>query len=134
MSLNDRYNKYPNYNERSGREGTHYSHERRTEINFTPQPEELLSTYIARTAQAIQQLDDKAWKQHVEGNREWFCHRNLMGCFICQHTQFLYILRNSFKALGNTVDLTQYHFVFDQETGNETNHPRWTIKPTNTPT
>jgi len=100
--------------------------EKQDEINYTPTEGEILHTFIMRTARAIEQLDAKAWKQHVEGNRMWFCHKNAMGCFICQHTQFLHILRSAFKDLAEIHSLSDYKFQLIQQ---EDSNPRWGIVP-----
>ncbi len=119
----DKYNykAMPNEIDRSGQ---YHTKEVRSEINFIPTDNEILSTYIARIILAIEQLDRKAWSQHVEGNKVWFCHRNIMGCFICQHTQFLFILRNAFKDLGELHTLSDYKFKLIQQ---EEEQPRWGI-------
>ncbi len=126
----DKFNIIQQHEEEKGREGQYAIKGQRTEINFIPSEGEILHTFIMRTAKAIEQLDSKAYQQHVEGNRMWFCHKNTMGCFICQHTQFLYILRNSFKALSEHHSLSDYKFKFGDKDQMETNnHPNWTIVP-----
>ncbi len=111
LSNQDRFNVLQTHYETEGKAGQYYDKTKRVEINFIPTEGELLSTYVARIIQSIEQLDAKAWNQHVEGNRIWFCHKNVMGCFICQHSQLLYILRNSLKDLGELTPLSQYYYT-----------------------
>ncbi len=126
----DRFNIIQEYEEQKGKAGQYFTKSERLEINFIPSEGEILHTYIMRIAKAVEQLDKKAWNQHVEGNRMWFCHKNVMGCFICQHTQIIYILRNSFKALSDLHSLSDYKFHFTgDEVPSTNNHPSWTIIP-----
>ncbi len=124
ISNQDRFNVLQTHYETEGRSGQYHDKTKRVEINFIPTKDELLSTYVARIIQAIEQLEAKAWNQHVEGNKIWFCHKNVMGCFICQELQLLYILRNGFKDLAELTPLSVYKYVI-QSHGKQ--HPRWTV-------
>ncbi len=63
------------------------------QIDLAPNSKESLSTYLQRIQIYEKIARDKNWNTHVDNPyKTWHQHKNPMGCFMCQDTQFIRVL------------------------------------------
>ncbi len=62
-------------------------------INLAPTTEETLAQYLQRIKIYQKISRDTNWNTHVDNPyKTWHTHKNPMGCFMCQDTQFIGVL------------------------------------------
>ncbi len=62
-------------------------------IELAPTSKESLQQYIFRIKIYQKIQSDKEWSTHVDNPyKTWHCHKNPMGCFICDGTKFISVL------------------------------------------
>ncbi len=72
-------------------------------INLAPTDKESLKQYLFRIKIYQKIASDKEWATHVDNPyKTWHCHKNPMGCFICQQTQFISVLVQVIEYLDTT--------------------------------
>jgi len=70
-----------------------FAHIINAKIELAPTDKESLKQYLFRIKIYQKIAADKEWATHVDNPyKTWHCHKNPMGCFICQQTQFISVL------------------------------------------
>ncbi len=63
-------------------------------IDFAPRKQETWAQYSDRVSIYAKINATKNYKTHIDGPRKaWYTHRNPMGCFMCEDTNLIAILR-----------------------------------------
>ncbi len=63
------------------------------QIDLAPTSDEKLEQYLQRIKIYEKIARDKNWNTHVDNPyKTWHQHKNPMGCFMCQDTQFIRVL------------------------------------------
>ncbi len=72
------------------------------QLDFAPQENETLGTYLNRLTIYEKIARDKNWNTHVDNPyKTWHQHKNPMGCFMCQDTQFIRVLVQVLQVIND---------------------------------
>ncbi len=85
--------------------------ERKIMEELHPINNELLITFIERTAKAEEKLTEYALNHHVYGtSKTWSCHTTSRYCFICVMSQFIDVNRALYESLQEIIpNLSEVH-------------------------
>ncbi len=88
------YNERDRYSSLEANKPTYaFAHIINAKIELAPTDKESLKQYLFRIKIYQKIAADKEWATHVDNPyKTWHCHKNPMGCFICQQTQFISVL------------------------------------------
>ncbi len=102
--LKDRYNTNDKQIDKSN-----YKKIVNADIALAPSSEESLKQYVERIRIYQKIASDKNWNTHVDNPyKTWHVHKNPMGCFICQDSQFISVLVQVLEYLDRTIPDQQF--------------------------
>ncbi len=73
-----------------------------SQSDITPTAGESLAQYLQRITIYEKIARDKNWNTHVDNPyKTWHQHKNPMGCFMCQDTQFIRVLVQVLQVISD---------------------------------
>ncbi len=113
----EKYQHYQNYQETNNDQYAETSRinrgsdEEKFMEEFNPVQDELLSTYISRTAIATEKLIEHSMFKHIYGGRKpWPSHTSTRYCPVCTLCQFVNTLRATLISLSEIQDISLLKF------------------------
>jgi len=79
------------------------------QLSLAPSSAESLETYLTRIQIYEQIAREKNWNTHVDNPyKTWHQHKNPMGCFMCQDTQFIHVLIQVLQVINEQYPKLQF--------------------------
>ncbi len=101
MQQNDLTSQYDN-EEKENMQEADYKKLVNANLNFTPKKGETWQEYAYRVKLFADMASEKNRLTHIDGPRKaWYTHRNPMGCFMCEDTNLIHVLRRTVALMAS---------------------------------